>query len=472
MPPDSPDENAAPDSRVTGREPAALATPGSATGRIVRGLGAHGAGMGVSVLVQLVTVPVLLSAWGVSTYGHWLVLSAFPTYVALSDLSFSSVAGNSMVMLRASGHHDEAVILGRRLWSIVTAMGALGMAAGVTIAVIAGERILPNGPIPASEATIVLAALFADVVVGLQLGVFDAWFRAAGRYPTAATLRQITRLAEYGALLGAVLLGAGPGTAAVALFVGGVAGVCVSWVVLKRVVPWSIFRLERPDLPTARRLFAPGMAFAAFPIGNAISVQGFTIAIGATLGTSAVVVFSTTRTLTRIALQAMASINAAIAPELSRAVGGAHFDEARVILRRGVQLSFVVATTIVVTLAIIGQQVIAFWTRGLVSPDPALLNTLLLVMLANSVWYTLSAGLIATNHHSRLATLYLGGTLVALVVSVPLSRAFGLTGAALSLLVIDVALTVYVFRASARLLGDTPTRLLRSVLDLSRSPAV
>ena len=93
-----------------------------AAGRIRRGLAANIGGMGVTLVIQLVSVPVLLTAWGVPTYGEWLVLSAVPTYVALSDLSFSSVAGNSMVMLEAQGNRTDAVALGRRLWSIVTVM--------------------------------------------------------------------------------------------------------------------------------------------------------------------------------------------------------------------------------------------------------------------------------------------------------------------------------------------------------------
>jgi hypothetical protein len=98
-------------------------------GRILRGIGANFAGNGVTALIQIVSVPVFLSAWGVRAYGEWMVLSALPTYVALSDLSFSSVAGNSMVMLRAQGKHDEAVALGRQVWSIVTVMTTAAVAA-------------------------------------------------------------------------------------------------------------------------------------------------------------------------------------------------------------------------------------------------------------------------------------------------------------------------------------------------------
>ena len=84
-------------------EPHSARTPTERQRRIRRGFAANIAGNGVTVLGQLLTVPVLLSAWGTATYGEWLVLAAIPTYVALSDLSFSRVAGNSMVMLEAQG---------------------------------------------------------------------------------------------------------------------------------------------------------------------------------------------------------------------------------------------------------------------------------------------------------------------------------------------------------------------------------
>src|SRR5664280_1966554 len=98
-----------------------------APGRIARGLAANIGGMGVTLIIQLVSVPVFLTAWGVPTYGEWLILSAVPTYVALSDLSFSSVAGNSMVMLVAQGRRADAVTLGRRLWSIVTVLTGIAV---------------------------------------------------------------------------------------------------------------------------------------------------------------------------------------------------------------------------------------------------------------------------------------------------------------------------------------------------------
>jgi O-antigen/teichoic acid export membrane protein len=422
--------------------------------------------MGVTLVIQLVSVPVLLAVWGVPSYGEWLVLSAVPTYVALSDLSFSSVAGNSMVMLEAQGRRADAITLGRRLWSIVSVMTGIAILAAVVIALVFGGTFGNGAAIPAAKAQVVLVALFLQVAVGNQYGVLDAWYRAGGRYPTSAALRQLGRLLEFGALMGAVLLGAGPDTAAIAFLVGSVAGFLVSWIVLRRTVPWSTFRPERPNLHTFRELLTPGLAFMAFPIGNALSLQGFTIVIGATLGAAPVVVFSTTRTITRVALQAMGSIGLAIWPELSRSVGSGRLDQARAILRRSVQLALAGSLSLVLGLALFGVSMIRWWTRGLVDPSIPLLFILLLVIVANSTWYTLSSVLIATNRHRRMAAVYLAGTAAALLGAIPLSRAFGLEGAATSLLTIDVAMVAYVFPAALRVVQDAPGGFLRALLDV------
>ena len=446
----------------------AILGPGAsgARGRIGRGLAANIGGIGVTLVIQLVSVPVFLAVWGVPTYGEWLVLSAVPTYVALSDLSFSSVAGNSMVMLEAAGKRTDAITLGRRLWSIVSVMTGVAVLAAVAIALIFGGAFGNGAAIPGSEARIILVALFLQVAVGNQYGVLDAWYRAGGRYPTSAIMRQLGRLLEFGALMGAVLLGAGPGTAAVAFLAGSVAGFGVSWVVLRRAVPWSTFRPARPHLQTFRELLAPGVAFMAFPIGNALSLQGLTIVIGVTLGAAAVVVFSTTRTLTRVVLQVISSINGSVWPELSRAIGGGQLGEARAIVRRSVQLVLMGSLSLLLGLALFGAAIIRWWTRGAVDPPGMLLYILLVGMIGNSCWSTLSVVLAATNRHKRLAVVYLLGTIIALFAAIPLGAAFGLVGAALALLAIDSVMVPYVLRVSLDVVQDVPRDFLSALLDV------
>ena len=147
-----------------------------------------------------------------------------------------------------------------------------------------------------------------------------------------------------------------------------VIGFGFSWAVLRRAVPWSTFRPERPHLETFRYLLVPGVAFVAFSVGTGLSLQGFTIVIGLTLGAAAVVVFSTTRTLTRVGVQALDVIKNSIWPELSLSIGSGRLDEAREILHRAVQGAVVGSLCLVIGMAFFGIPVIHWWTAGLVEP--------------------------------------------------------------------------------------------------------
>ena len=57
-----------------------------ARSRLISGVGANAYAQGVTLVVQLVSTPALLAAFGAKTYGLWLVVSALPTYIALADL--------------------------------------------------------------------------------------------------------------------------------------------------------------------------------------------------------------------------------------------------------------------------------------------------------------------------------------------------------------------------------------------------
>src|SRR5260370_14083264 len=82
---------------------------GTVRGRLIRGFGATALGPVVTAIVQIVSVPVFLHFWGVKLYGEWLILSAIPTYLMLSDMGFGSVAGHDMTMPVSPGHRAGAL---------------------------------------------------------------------------------------------------------------------------------------------------------------------------------------------------------------------------------------------------------------------------------------------------------------------------------------------------------------------------
>src|ERR1700731_1725951 len=88
--------------------------------RFMRGFGATALGPVVTAIIQLGSVPVFLHVWGAAKYGDWLLLSAIPSYLTLSDLGFGNASGSDMPMLVAANDHEGALRTFQSSWVLVT----------------------------------------------------------------------------------------------------------------------------------------------------------------------------------------------------------------------------------------------------------------------------------------------------------------------------------------------------------------
>ena len=78
---------------------------GATARRLVKGFGANLLGKFWIAAVQLLLVPVLISAWGADGYGAWLMLTTIPLYILLTDFGM----GNALAveLTRAIPRKDE-----------------------------------------------------------------------------------------------------------------------------------------------------------------------------------------------------------------------------------------------------------------------------------------------------------------------------------------------------------------------------
>src|SRR5258708_5861394 len=90
--------------------------------RLLRGLGATALSPIVTALIQLITVPVLLHVWGATKYGEWLLLSAVPSYLTLSDLGFGDASRSDMSMRVAANDREGALQTFQSSWVLVTSV--------------------------------------------------------------------------------------------------------------------------------------------------------------------------------------------------------------------------------------------------------------------------------------------------------------------------------------------------------------
>lgn len=424
--------------------------------RVTRNLYATGFGQAVNVLTQLAGVPLFLHFWGVEKYGQWLVLSTIPTYLVLSEFGFSSVAASDMSMSVARGSRADAI---KTFQSTIVVMLAASAISGLIVAgvylLLTRSDILPVPATSGNEVAVVIAVFWGYVVIAQMTAVADAGYRCDGNFALGTFLYNVARLSEFAA--SAVCLFAGGGFVAVALSALAIksVGACAMAVVLRRRSPWLSFGLRRVSRREIKRLVRPAAAYMAFPLGNAMSIQGFVLVVGWLVGGPGVVLFSTYRTMTRFPLQLMYMISNSVWPELSRSFGAGDILRARKLHRMAVTSSVWIALIAMPTLFLLAGPILQLWTDGRIPFDESLFAILAAVVLADSVWFPSSVVAVSINKHKLIAAAFLLSTVGAVALSVPLGRLGGLDGVASALFVIDIVMSFVVLPKSMELTDDS-----------------
>jgi O-antigen/teichoic acid export membrane protein len=418
----------------------------------------------VRVIVQVGQVSILASTWGLHLYGEWLILAAVPTYLSFSDVGFFAAATNDMVMAVARGHRDDALVVFR---AISSAVGGLFVVLALALPVIAAAvpitSLLNLSIIDEFTAGWILVALGLDTLLTAYAGLLYGGFACEGRYGEAGFVLAAITLAEFCGLAGVVVLGGGPGLAATAMFAARFLGTVAMYVLMRRHAPWLSLGRTPAVRRELRRLLTPALASGAFPAALALNVQGMVILVGVAVSPAAAAIFSTLRTMSRAVIQVLASIYSVIAPEISRAY--AEDDQAllRSIHRRGCQAAVWLAGLIVVVLAAFGGSIVSVWTGGKVTTHGLLLYLFLAVAAVDSLWFTSLAILFATNRHQRMAVYYTIASIVNLLLAYLLLEAWGLRGAALSLVMLELFMLVVVLRRALPAAHDTFTGWIRAI---------
>src|SRR5690606_31885941 len=189
-----------------------------------------------------------------------------------------------------------------------------------------------------------------------------AGFRAAGEYALHRSLHATARLLQFFGVWAAAIAGGGPVVAA-AIFLGVRAIATAAFaLLLTRRHCWLRIGLAHARHAELWRLFRPALANMAIPLAQALNIQGMVLIVGAILGPIAVVVFSTLRTLSRLALQLVLTVAHAAEPELAAAFGAGDGALMRSLfvhaLRGGLWLALLAA----VSLALFGSSILEVWT--------------------------------------------------------------------------------------------------------------
>ncbi len=234
--------------------------------------------------------------------------------------------------------------------------------------------------------------------------------------------------------------------------------------VLRKKVAWLSIGYRRAQRETIKSLWRPSVAFMGFPLGNFFNLQGSILIVGAVAGPSAVAIYSSLRTLSRLIVQFVNAINLSVRPEISRAFGQENTELLRKIHCRTLQSSIWIAALMVLFLALFGDLIVDLWTVGKIQVNNPLFIGLLLVALVNALWWGSLSILYATNRHQNLAIMYVVTNILFIGLAYPLIVSVGISGAAIALLAIEIVLAIYTIGSVLSFIEERPGRLFVEVI--------
>ena len=435
--------------------------------RLILGLISNWISKMASSVIQLVQVPFFLHFWAMPVFGDWLIVNAVPSYLSFSNIGFGSVAGNEMTM--AEAREDRATslrVFQSCWWLIVIVMSITGFAALALIFVVPIGTLLNIHAISEHDTRWIILYLGIAVLLGQLEQLLQSAYRSVGRYPYGSFIKSCMSLGAFAAMLVPVGMHYGPRTTAMVFASANVTGTILLAIMVRHDIPWIRFGWQHAQFSEIKRMFPLAFAFMGFPLGNAFNIQGSIQAVSYAMGPVAVVVFATARTVSRLALQMVQMINSTFEPEFSRSFAQNNIGLIRTLHRRACQMALLVALAVVFAMIVAGPYFLHHWTQGKVPPSRPLLSLLLLVVILYALWSTSSGVMYATNQHKKLAAVYLASTGITVLVTFATAKAYGLYGAAASLLLSEFLMNFYVLPASLRIAHDTLPEFLRSMLDV------
>ncbi|MCB4362553.1 lipopolysaccharide biosynthesis protein [Hydrogenophaga taeniospiralis] len=414
--------------------------------RIASGAGAYGYAQAVSIGTQLVSLPLFLHHWDMATYGAWLALTALPFYLSLADAGISTASSNQMIGLITQGQKARAAEVFQSAVAFLTSVSLL-----ILLIVGATLLLLPTTALEVPQWKAVLMLLSISVVLGLFCSLAEVIYKATGGYAAGTYLVTTGRLVEWaGGLTGLVLTQSFIGVAASALLARlGYTLLCL-WLSQRRTdfLRWGVRRASLADIKQAA---APGALFLSLSLTNALSLQGFTLLVAATLGPAATAVFNTYRTVARIVVQVTNALSNPLWPELTALKGQRDDGAFWKLYRRANRLGLAIAAAGALLVYGVSPWLLDLWTHGQIPFTATSMALFLGYAAVCSATQVPRVVLMSINRHAGLAAQSLLAAVVSLVVAWLVWGSAGMAGVVGAMLLGEALVWLTAMRAVRRL---------------------
>ena len=414
--------------------------------RIYLAFAANSFGQGVTIISQILLTPLYFSAWGASRYGEWLLLSTIPAYLIMADIGVGSAAGNEMAMRVGGGDLKGAQ---RTFWGAIwlSTFATVGVVTfSLLVASLSWQFQIPETKnIDHQDVAIIILTFGLGVSLNFFLGVFSSGFRSCGMNAFGIFLGNVFRMMEL--MLAAVLLLSDHSPVYICLsgFLVRIMSCAVHLLLLGVLCRWIFAARIEADRGLLRRLLLPSLSFLAFPLGNALALQGPILVLGMTFGSSTVAIFSAMRTLSRVPVQITNVFNSSVWPEMSLAFGSGNMHLLRRLHQRSWLFTVMLVMPTALIIALLGEIAVTQWLGKKELYSAITLNGLLAVSVLSAIWGASAVVLTAVNAHARMAANYVVVNAICLPLSLPMAMYLGFGAFISTLTMAEFVMLLFVF---------------------------
>lgn len=420
--------------------------------RIVSGIGANSFGQVVNLLIQLVSVPVLIASWGFGAYSEWVVLSAIPTYLALSDLGVTTAASSKVVIWHERGRLRVARAVYSTSFAFLLLAGfsvlllAVGSLAFFDLFSLLNLKSIRNG-----DGVLILSALTGYSLLCLLTNMISIRYRAFKVLPLSSFIMNVIRMLEWSAALLCAYLTQSVVATSLMLLAVRLVGLVSKNLIANRLGITLRFNPSMIGKRAFVTLIKPSIASLAFPIGLALNVQGLIILLSVLLSPAHAAIFGLYRTISRVLVQFSTVVNQSLWPEISYAFSIGDNQLVRKMIRYALKFSLPIACVMGALVVVYGGTIFDVWSGRKDDYSSSIMLVLIIGALTHVAWQVYWVALMATASYASFAVVFMLVSIASSLAVFCLAQDYGLLGVCYVLVATEVVLFGFAKRGFHRL---------------------
>ncbi len=402
--------------------------------RVATNLLFSAAGQIWSVILTVITIPIVVHGLGEAAYGIFVVGSLLTGYVGFLDLGLSSAVVRSLAVQYVVGDDDKLTRLLGTALTLLLALGIMGAIAIAATAPLLVRSLFHIGPFLQEDAVFVLDLAAAGFGLNMCLSLFGAVPQGLQRQDLF-TIRSfmLTTATAFGQIL-AVKLGGGLRWVAGITIVVNVLSLAVFVIVSRQLLPQVSFR-PRLDRWAIRELSSFGLFRFLNQISAQLVFQLDRLIVAAFLPIRAVTFYSVPLSIAQKFTVVQFIFSGAYFPAASELHATQDVERLRRLYLSSMKVSVVMVLPMVVLVAGFAHPLLATW----LSPTFAEESTNVLVVLAVAYGFATIIGVPglasdATGHIRWTTAFAIVSAIINLTLTLVLVPRLGPVGAALALL--------------------------------------